>query len=212
MWGHNGPGYPTSPPPHASACRLPAGGRSRQTREVVGRWGPGPLRARIRHGLLPRCKRQMQDAQHKQATQGGGGGKREGGQTKPNRRPTETATEQEARNQEKEQTPTKTNKPFGLRRNRNPRKQAPEKPGGEGHAVCRKSMKEKNSSKWIVMSSVVPKTKKPGKQKNTEKQPATAVIEVSRTAEKKHVVSQPALPPLRQKEEIGKELNPRNNI
>ena len=112
VWGHNGPGYPTSPPPHASACRLPAGGRSRQTREVVGRWGPGPLRARIRHWLLPRCKRQMQDAQHKKATQGGGKGG--GNKTKPNRRPTKTATEQKTREREsKNRRKTRTHKPFG---------------------------------------------------------------------------------------------------
>ena len=65
-------------------------------------------------------------------------------------------------------------------------------------------MKEKNASKWIVMSSVVPKTKNQVNKKTQKKQPATAVIAVSRTAEKKQVESQRALPPRKKKKKKDK--------
>ena len=171
---------------------------------MVGRWGPGPLRARIRQWLLPRCKRQMQDAQHKKATQGGrerGGGNK----TKPNRRPTETATEQETQKPETgKQKPTKhrTNKPFGLteeetpnRKSRNTGKTRGERP----RRVQEVDVEEKNASEMIVKSSVVPK-QKPGKQKNTEKTASNSSRRSQSTAEKEQVASQPALPPRKQKE------------
>ena len=211
MWGHNGPGYPTSPPPHASACRLPAGGRSRQTREVVGRWGPGPLRARIRHWLLPRCKRQMQDAQHKQATQGGGGGKKGRGD-----KPSQTADRPKPPPNKKPETrktdPDKNNKQaIWPTEKQKPKKTTIGKTRGESHAVYRKSMKEKNASEMIVKSSVVPK-QKPGKQKNTEKTASNSSRRSQSPAERNKSRHSLRSHPENRRKEIRREPNPRNNI
>ena len=100
-----------------------------------------------------RCKTHSTSRQHK-----GGGGRRGRGQGGRDRtKPQATRTRTHTRKPEKpEPTKRRTNKPFGLRKNKKPNQKTP---GGESHAGHRRSMKEKNVPKWTVMSSVVPETK-----------------------------------------------------
>ena len=166
---------------------------------------------RWRNGGLNACKNKMQDAQHKQATQGGTN------QAKPQAERTRNRTKNpKTRNANNNKT-ANTNKPLGLREKPKPNKKTPENTGGGGsHAVYSESMKRANSSEVIVKSSVVPKKQKAGKQKtHTKKQPANRSRRSQSSSKKKQVESQPCAPtPKRERERtsLGEDLAPKNNI
>ena len=146
------------------------------------------------------------------------GGRGEGGGDKPSQtadRPKPQPNKNPKNQKRKHRQTANPNTPFGLReRTKAPQKETPETRGGEGgrsHAMYSKTMLRSNASEMIVKSSVVPETKT-GKQRKQKKQPATAVVVVSRTAEKNKSSHSLRSQPEDGKKEIRREPNPRNNI
>ena len=164
--------------------------------------------------LLPMQETDARCTAQASSTRGEGG--RGGGGDKPSQtaEPTETTTKQKPQKSET-QTPTNSEPKQAIwptERTKTQQKTKHRKnPGGRSHAVYRKSMLRSNASEMIVKSSVVPKTKN-RETKKQKKQPATAVVEVSRTAEKNKSSHSLRSHPEEREKEIRRGPNPRNNI
>ena len=181
-------------PPDISQQEAGEGGRARWWAE----------RGRGHCAGLNACKNEMQDAQHKQTTQGGeGGGGRGRGETnqaKPQADRTRNRTKKtqnqkrnHQQNGEHKQAiwPTGETKIQQVNTGKNR--------GGGNHAVYRRATQKRNLSKVIVRNSVVPKNTKQGNKrtrKNSQQQQSSKSVE----QQKQQVESQPALPPLRERE------------
>ena len=206
---------PVTPPAH-HPTRPPVVSQQEAGQDRRARWWTGGGRGHCGREFATgccldardRCKTHSTRRQHK------GGGK--GGGNKPSQTadrpkpPPNKKPENKKANTDKK----RTHKPFGLTEEETPNRTQKhrKKPGGKGHAVYRKSMKEKNASKWTVMSSVVPKTET-RKQKNTEKTASNSSRRSQSTAEKnKSRHSLRSHPENRKKKIIRREPNPRNNI